>query len=122
MDSTVDPVQVLSKWPWVGVLSSHVYVVGNHRADVSHAPVYASTATATPFGATTTLACDGPGLSLPLGGSQAVVVVPGHSEQVRISARADLAWLPAVGRIDVRGTGQLRCHGVPSIDVLITAQ
>ena len=101
MDSTNDPVQILSKWPWVGVLSAHVYVVGNHRSDVSDAPVYSSTAIVTPpaGAAPTTLACDAPGLALPAAGAQSELIVPADSEQVRISTRGDLAWLPPVGVI-----------------------
>jgi hypothetical protein len=120
MDSSVDPIQILRKWPWVGVLSSHVYVVGTRRADVSDAPVFASTASVTPAGATTKMACDAPGVALPAGGSQTIVVVPGDSDQVRVSARADLAWLPPVGVIYARGAGELRCHGAASIGAVVT--
>ena len=69
---TVDPIQILSKWAWVGVVGPRTYVVGARRGSVSSAPVFASTHTSgTSAAPPTSLRCDGSYVPVPLTGALA---------------------------------------------------
>ena len=123
IESSSDPVQILAKWPWVGVLSSHVTSWGTAVPMSSDAPVFTSDRERSPHTdatATTTLACDAPGLALPAGGSQtgwSCRATPIRSGSRRCRSRVPL---PPVGVIYSRGAGELRCQGAASIDAMVT--
>jgi Dolichyl-phosphate-mannose-protein mannosyltransferase len=116
---TVDPIQILEQWPWVGVVGPRTYVVGSRREDVDHAPVYASTASSVaPIPGATTLACDDSRRPVPLiGSSTRLQIASATSDALRIWVRDDLAPLPRVGAIYLQSNGELHCTGTSSIEV-----
>jgi hypothetical protein len=117
-DPVDDPLHVLARWPWIGVLGTRTYVVGNGRADVEGAAVIASTAHAhfAP-GEPTTLSCDGTVIPIPPAGADIDVVA--RSRTARIWVRNDRGPLPPVGHISTDGKGELRCSGAKSIQVVV---
>jgi hypothetical protein len=117
-DPVDDPLHVLARWPWIGVLGTRTYVVGNGRADVEGAAVIASTAPAhfAP-GEPTTLSCDGTVIPIPPAGADIDVVA--RSRTARIWVRNDRGPLPPVGHISTDGKGELRCSGAKSIQVVV---
>jgi hypothetical protein len=118
----VDPIHILSKWPWVGIVGPRTYEVGQHRSDVSNAPVYASTARGAADPGATTLTCGDARLPVPLQGSLTTLRISSKgTDALRIWARDDLAPLPAVGTIYLGSAGDLRCTGEPSIGVTTSA-
>jgi hypothetical protein len=119
-DPLDDPLHILDRWPWIGVLGARTYVVGNRRADVEGAPVVASSApVALPVAGAVRLACDAT-TSIPLPAAGADIEVAPASRQARIWVRNDRAPLPAVGKITTDSAGVLRCAGVKSIEAVIT--
>ena len=101
-----DPIQVLSKWPWVGVVGPRTYVVGTRRADVDHAPVFASTA---PNTSASTLTCSG---------SRGA-----HGARIRVrDGRDRLAPLPRVGTLYVPSGAPVSCTGARSIGVSVDSE
>jgi hypothetical protein len=118
-DPLDDPLHVLTRWPWIGVLGARTYVVGNQRDDVAAGEVVASTApeTLSPAAATT-LPCDGTTIPIPPGGAE--IDVAARSPRTRIWVRNDRAPLPAVGHISTDHEGVLRCSGTRSIEVVVT--
>jgi hypothetical protein len=117
-DPLRDPLHVLDRWPWIGVLGARTYVMGSRRADVQDASIVASTAPVSlPEGATV-LRCDGPSIPIPEGGAD--IEVGPSPRATRIWVRNDRAPLPPVGSISTDAAGVLRCSGTTSIDVVVT--
>jgi hypothetical protein len=120
---TLDPIQILSKWPWVGVVGARTYVVGMTRSDVSFAPVFASTAASThSTGSSPMLPCNGTQVSVPLVSPlTALDVTSAPSDNLRIWLRDDLAPLPRVDAIFSRLNSVVHCVGADSISIVTTA-
>ena len=119
-DPLDDPLHILDRWAWIGVLGARTYVVGSRREDVEGASVVASSAPVTlPAATAVRLPCDATtSISLPAAGAD-IEVAPA-SRKARIWVRNDRAPLPAVGKITTDSAGVLRCAGVKSIEAVVT--
>jgi hypothetical protein len=118
-----DPIQVLSKWRWVGIVGPRTYVVGSRRADVASAPVFATTAPTAKIGdgPLTTVDCGGADLTIPDSGTATrIAVSAGRSDRLRIHVRDGLAPLPRVGAIYLRSGGDVSCQGAAAIHVIVS--
>ena len=94
-----DPIHVLSAWKWIGVLGPRTYVVGQHREDVDHTPVYASTApTGSTEGTRTAIPCDGERVAIPGSGSPTTISAP-RNDDLRILVGRNLAPFPRVATL-----------------------
>jgi len=119
-----DPIEVLSRWRWVGIVGPRTYLVGSRRADVASAPVFASTAPISSIddSALTTVDCGASHLAVSDSGAPTRVVVSAdRSHRLRIRVRDGLAPLPRVGAIYLR-SGALSCTGATSIGVSVDSQ
>ncbi len=113
-----DPIHVLSAWKWIGVLGPRTYVVGQHREDVDHAPVYASTApTGSAEGTRTAIPCDGERVAIPGSGSPTTISAA-RNDDLRILVGRNLAPFPRVATIYSRETSSVGCGGIPAIAVV----
>ncbi len=119
-DPLDDPLHVLDRWPWIGVLGARTYVVGSRREEVAGASIVASSTTgALPSDTEVTLTCDAT-TSIPLPAAGADIDVAPSTRKARIWVRNDRAPLPSVGHITTDSAGVLRCAGVKSIRVVVT--
>ena len=127
VDPTKADLTPLTRWPWLGAIGPHTYVIGDDESDMSGAefvstddPSAFRTATTT-LRTTTRIPC-GPPTRLPSGRRGTLLQIENPSRAGRVRISEELAPLPTrralfVGRRVAGGGLTLTCFGQPSLVV-----